>query len=76
MVKLWRPGNDIAVHQTPIVEGRTYHLTVRTDGPRIRVWLDNGTDPVIDATDGTYPSGRFGINAYNGNTTTQNARIS
>ncbi|TDQ00382.1 glycoside hydrolase family 32 protein [Labedaea rhizosphaerae] len=72
VVKLWRPGKDIATHQTPIAKGRTYHLTVRTDGPRIRVWLDNGADPIIDATDATYPSGRFGVNVFNGTATVQN----
>jgi fructan beta-fructosidase len=72
VVKLWRPGKDIAVHSTPITTGRTYHLKVQTDGPRIRVWLDNGTDPVIDATDSTYTSGLFGVNAFNGTETVQN----
>jgi fructan beta-fructosidase len=39
------------------------------------VWLDNGADPVIDATDGTYPSGLFGINAFAGNTLAQNLTV-
>lgn len=72
VVKLWRPGHDIAVHATPISKYRTYHVTVRTDGPRIRVYLDNSADPVIDATDSTYPGGRFGANTYNGQATVQN----
>lgn len=72
VVKLWRPGKDIAVHSVPVSAGRTYHLKVRTDGSRIRVWLDNGTDPVIDTTDTAYSSGLFGVNAYNGTATVQN----
>ncbi|WP_037908754.1 glycoside hydrolase family 32 protein [Actinacidiphila yeochonensis] len=76
VVKLWRPGKDIAVHDASIVEGRTYHLKVQADGPRIRVWLDNGADPVIDATDDAYGSGFFGVNAYAGNTVAQNLAIS
>ncbi|MET7289257.1 GH32 C-terminal domain-containing protein [Streptomyces sp. NPDC005573] len=72
MVKLWRPGRDIATYATPVAAGSTHHLKVRTDGDRIRVWLDNGTDPVIDATDGTYASGLFGANVYNGTATVQN----
>ncbi|MGW2843299.1 glycoside hydrolase family 32 protein [Streptomyces sp. NPDC001493] len=72
VVKLWRPGKDIAVHTAPVSAGRTYHLKVRTDGSRIRVWLDNATDPVIDATDTTYTSGLFGVNVYDGTATVQN----
>jgi fructan beta-fructosidase len=72
VVKLWRPGKDIAVQAAPISAGRTYHVKVQTDGPRIRVWLDNGADPVIDATDSTYADGLFGVNVYNGAATVQN----
>ncbi len=76
VVKLWRPGDDIAVYSTPIVEGRTYHLTVQASGPRIQVWLENSAQPVIDATDSTYPSGLFGVNAFGGNTVAQNLTVS
>ncbi|MEU6854358.1 glycoside hydrolase family 32 protein [Actinacidiphila alni] len=76
VLKLWRPGRDIATHAIPVVEGRTYHVTVRTDGPRIRVYLDNGADPLIDATDSTYASGTFGVNAYNADVVAQNLTIS
>jgi fructan beta-fructosidase len=48
---------------------------VRTDGSRIRVWLGNGADPVIDATDTAYTSGLFGVNAYAGNTLAQNLTV-
>jgi fructan beta-fructosidase len=75
VVKLWRPGRDIATYGTPIVEGRTHHLRVQTAGSRIRVWLDRGASPVIDATDTTYAVGRFGLNAYAGNATAQNLAI-
>jgi fructan beta-fructosidase len=40
------------------------------------VWLDNGADPVIDATDDTYTSGLFGINAFSGNIVAQNLTVS
>ncbi|SMD27117.1 GH32 C-terminal domain-containing protein [Kibdelosporangium aridum] len=75
VVELWRPGRDIATYSTPIAAGSTYHLKVQTTGDRIRVWLDHGTTPVIDATDSTYGTGRFGVNAYAGNTTAQNLTI-
>ncbi|MCX5401552.1 glycoside hydrolase family 32 protein [Streptomyces sp. NBC_00102] len=75
VVKLWRPGKDIATYATSVVEGRTYHLKVRTDGSRIRVWLDNGSEPVIDATDTTYTSGLFGVNSFAANTVAQNLTI-
>ncbi|WP_410673582.1 glycoside hydrolase family 32 protein [Amycolatopsis sp. cmx-4-68] len=72
VVKLWRPGRDIAKYAAPIAQGQTHHLRVRTDGPRIRVWLDHGSDPVIDAPDTAYASGVFGANAYGGAATVQN----
>lgn len=72
LVKLWRPGKDIAVRALPVSAGRTYHLKVQTDGARIRVWVDNGADPVIDATDNTYASGLFGVNTFDGTATVQN----
>jgi fructan beta-fructosidase len=75
VVKLWRPGRDLATYPTPIVEGRTYHLTVRTTGSRVQVWLDHGAAPIIDTTDTAYASGRFGVNSYAGNTTAQNLTI-
>lgn len=75
LVKLWRPGRDIATYPTPVVEGRTYHLKVRTTGARIQVWLDHGATPIIDAADSAYASGRFGVNGYAGNTTAQNLSI-
>jgi len=64
LVKLWRPGKDIATYATPITPGRTYHLTVTTHGTNIRVAL-NGTE-VINATDTTYASGLFGLNSFSG----------
>ncbi|MFJ6540137.1 glycoside hydrolase family 32 protein [Streptomyces sp. NPDC091385] len=75
VVKLWRPGKDIATYRTTVVEGRTYHLKVQTNGDRIRVWLGNGADPVIDATDSTYASGLFGVNGFAGNTVAQNLTV-
>ncbi|HEX7304648.1 glycoside hydrolase family 32 protein [Lentzea sp.] len=72
VVKLWRPGRDIATFATPIVKGRTYHLKVQTTGSRIQVWLNHGTSPVIDATDTAHASGRFGANAFRGTATVQN----
>ncbi|MGW6441730.1 glycoside hydrolase family 32 protein [Lentzea sp. NPDC055074] len=72
VVKLWRPGRDIATAAAPIVRGRTHHLKVRATGARIQVWLDHGTSPVIDATDTAYASGRFGANVFRGTATVQN----
>ncbi|MEU7869216.1 glycoside hydrolase family 32 protein [Dactylosporangium sp. NPDC049140] len=74
LVKLWRPGRDIAVFATPVLEGRTYHLKVVARGPSIAVYL-NGTK-VIDASDGTYASGYLGVNAFNGTATFQNLNLS
>jgi fructan beta-fructosidase len=64
LVRLWRPGRIIADHRTAITTGRTYHLKVVAADARLRVYLDHSTAPVIDATDATYASGRFGANVY------------
>ena len=66
MVKLWRPGRDIATYATPISRDRTYHLRVVAAGTRLRVYLDHGDGPVIDAEDGTYAAGRTGANVFAG----------
>lgn len=73
LVKLWRPGRDIATFPTAITPGRTYHLAVTTRGPDIRVAL-NGTE-VITATDTTYASGLFGLNSFQGTARFANVRI-
>lgn len=75
LVKLWRPGSDIATFPTSIIEGRSYHLRVQTTGSRIRVYLNNGVNPVIDATDTAYASGLFGVNVFSGNATVRNLQI-
>jgi fructan beta-fructosidase len=75
LVKLWRPGRDLAVHPAPIVRGRTYHLRVVARGPRITVHLDHGAVPVLDVTDGTYAAGHFGLNVFDGAAVLQNAYV-
>ena len=74
LVKLWRPGRDIASYATPVVPGRSYHLTVIARGSRIRVLLDG--EQVIDATDTAYASGLFGLNAFSGSAAFDNIRVS
>jgi fructan beta-fructosidase len=75
-VKLWRPGRDIALYPAPIVTGRTYHLKVVAQGSRLQVFLNNGATPVIDATDTTYASGRFGLNVHAATAIIQNVNVS
>jgi fructan beta-fructosidase len=72
LVKLWRPGSDIAIYPTTVVEGRTYHLKVVASGASIKVYLNYGATPVIDATDSAYSSGYLGANVYHGSGTVQN----
>jgi hypothetical protein len=64
------------VYPTPIVAGRTYHLKVVASGSRFLVYLNNGTAPIIDATDASYASGRFGINIFAGTALLQNVNVS
>lgn len=71
-VKLWRPGRDIALYPTTVLPGRAYHLSVRAEGSRLRVYLDHGAIPIIDAVDAAYASGLFGANVFNGTGAFQN----
>ncbi|MBB5790061.1 GH32 C-terminal domain-containing protein [Jiangella mangrovi] len=75
VIKLWRPGRDIATYPLDVEYGRTYHLKVVAEGSRIRVYLDGGAEPVIDAVDDTIPSGQFGLNVFNGTAVIQNVQV-
>ncbi|MEV0388549.1 glycoside hydrolase family 32 protein [Nonomuraea sp. NPDC050643] len=75
VVKLWRPGRDIATYKTSVVAGRVYHLKVVAKGASIKVYLDGGATPVIDATDDQYASGHFGLNVFDGTAQFQNIRL-
>lgn len=75
VVKLWRPGRVIATYATPVVAGRTYHLKVTAVGSRFRVYLDRATQPVIDATDTAFSSGRLGVNVFDGAATFDNLQL-
>ncbi|HXA61984.1 MAG TPA: hypothetical protein VNW94_22780, partial [Streptosporangiaceae bacterium] len=74
-IKLWRPGADLATHSTPITAGKTYHLKVVANGPRLQVYLGSDTTPVIDVTDTAYSTGLLGLSVYNGIMTAQNADV-
>jgi fructan beta-fructosidase len=75
LVKLWRPGRDIATYPTPIAPYRTYHLKVVATGSRFQVYLDRSSQPVIDAPDTAYPSGLAGVNVFSGKATFDNLRL-
>lgn len=75
-IKLWRPWVTLGAYNTTISPGTVYHLKVVAAGSRIKVFFNNATTPVIDATDTTYSSGRLGLNVWNGSMTAQNATIS
>jgi fructan beta-fructosidase len=72
-ITLWRPGKDLAHYSTSIGAGKTYHLKVVATGPRIQVYLGEGTTPVIDVTDTAYAGGLFGLNVAIGRATLRNA---
>lgn len=75
VIKLWRPGRDIATYPLDVELGRTYHLKVVAEGPRIRVYLDDAAEPVIDAVDDTIASGQFGLNVFDGAAVIQNVQV-
>ncbi|SED64681.1 fructan beta-fructosidase [Jiangella alba] len=76
VIKLWRPGRDIATYPLAVELGRTYHLKVVAVGPRLRVYLDDAAEPVIDAVDDTITSGQFGLNVFNGTAVIDDVQVS
>ncbi|WP_199509641.1 GH32 C-terminal domain-containing protein [Nucisporomicrobium flavum] len=75
VMKLWRPGRDIAAAAAPVARGRFHHLRVVAEGNRFRAYLDHNGTALIDATDDAYASGAFGLNVFQGAAVVQNARI-
>lgn len=43
-----------------------YHLKIVANGTSIKVYFNNALTPVIDVTDATFASGKFGMNAWAG----------
>ncbi|QNE21938.1 glycoside hydrolase family 32 protein [Kribbella qitaiheensis] len=74
VVKLWRPGRDIATSPLTVERGRTYHFKVVAQGPSLKVSLDG--KQAIDATDTEQSAGQFGVNVFRGTGVFQNLRIS
>lgn len=75
IVKLFKfPYVLIGSYATPIYPNTIYHLKVFTAGSNIRVYFDNGVNPVINVNDSTYASGRFGLNSWNGTAVFQNVK--
>ncbi|MEV4640071.1 glycoside hydrolase family 32 protein [Actinoplanes sp. NPDC049548] len=72
VMKLWRPGRDIAAVPAPVSRGRFHHLRVVAEGTRLRGYLDHAATPLIDATDDAYASGPFGLNVFQGAAVLQN----
>jgi hypothetical protein len=60
----WR---EMAEGTIPFPPGDSIHLRVRLEGPRIKVYVNEGRDPVIDFTDGDHPllQGRWGLRTDN-----------
>lgn len=64
----------IATAQTAPASG-WYHLEVKAEGSRIKVYVGVGTEPVIDAVDTAYSSGTAGVRADNAAARFDNFRI-
>jgi len=47
-----------------ISAGQTHRVRVEARGSRIRVWVDDMTTPVLEATDSSFASGALGVRSY------------
>jgi hypothetical protein len=57
----WHPLTNIAV---PLAANAFYRLKVLALGPRIRVYVSNTNQPVLDLQDSTFPGGMIGVRDY------------
>uniref|UniRef100_UPI00406C3523 GH32 C-terminal domain-containing protein n=1 Tax=Paenibacillus sp. FSL L8-0158 TaxID=2954752 RepID=UPI00406C3523 len=57
-------------------KGDIYHLKVSVEGSRLKVFWDEGYNPIIDVVDTTYTSGYLGLNVWNGSALFQNIQVS
>lgn len=48
----------------PIEAGKKHRVRIEARGPRIRVWVDDLTTPVLEATDSSFASGALGVRSY------------
>ena len=75
VVKLWRPGRDIATAQVAVRENKVYHLRVVARGENFQVFLDGSPTALLAGSDSTYRAGLFGINTYHGTGVLQNVIV-
>lgn len=77
LMKLWSPGRpDLKIATTPINGYQPYHVKVEARGNSIRAWLNHGARPILEYVDPEpVPSGRFGINFYNGTGVAQDLSV-
>ena len=55
---------ELAKVDAPVAVGETHRLRVVAIGSRIRVYLDDETEPRVDVYDGTYPSGSVALRGF------------
>ncbi|QGQ96573.1 hypothetical protein EHS13_17655 [Paenibacillus psychroresistens] len=66
-IKLFKfPYQSLATYSIPLSLNTDYHLKVVASGTNFKVYLNNGTSPIIDTNDSSYASGYFGLGTYNG----------
>ncbi|HSY20133.1 MAG TPA: LamG-like jellyroll fold domain-containing protein, partial [Candidatus Acidoferrales bacterium] len=57
----WHSITNVAM---TIAANTTYHLKVQAQGSRLRIYVNNTNQPVIDVRDGNYSSGMVGVRDY------------
>ncbi|ADM68829.1 Levanase [Paenibacillus polymyxa E681] len=62
--------------QVNLKKGAIYHLKVSVEGSHLKVFWDEGYNPIIDVFDTTYTSGYLGLNVWNGSALFQNIQVS
>lgn len=69
-------GMLLEEHPIAVQAGGIYHLKVKADGTRLKVYWDDRYNPLIDVSDDAHRSGYFGLHVWDGSAVFQNIRVS
>ncbi|WP_299089659.1 GH32 C-terminal domain-containing protein [uncultured Metabacillus sp.] len=78
LIRLYDTKNNrvIAKSKMAIEKGNLYRIRIKAEGTVLKVYWQNGSNPVISVNDDTYTKGFLGLHAYNGNVVFQNILVS
>lgn len=75
-VKLFKfPYKVLGIYHPKIEVGKTYHLRVVASGSDLKVYFEDGQEPVIEAKDTSYSNGWLGLYSWRGKASYRDVRV-